>query len=333
MKQLILCAVLILYGFSSRAQQQVKQITLVEDPEFDSNIYNYYSGETLLEVPSQGVVTFDINTGAGEVEITPSSLPVITVEAEVIIMTSNEKKANKFLSEDLELSLEKKGDRAILISSFDYNSPEDGHDRVNPFDFLKSPDRKINLKIKVPNNIFLDIDDNAGDLILANLVNDLDIYDGSGLLYLNNIDGNIVIDDHSGDMVLKNINRQSPAQHQLKIRDNSGEIRLENLRGELTLNDASGDIIITDLVGSLKLNDASGDIRLTNIEGDLTVDDASGDIISRTVAGNVEIYDNSGDIYIRDVLLDVNIRTAGAGDLTLEEVRGKISGDLRKLNN
>lgn len=332
MKTLFTSLIVLLSLLNVRAQDEVKQITLTEDPDFESNMYNYYSGEVLLELPSQGVVAFDINTGAGEVEITPSSLPVITVEAKVIIMTGNEKKANKFLSEDLELSLERKGDQANLISSFDYSNNEKGNDVDNPFDFLRSPDRKINLKIKVPNHISLDIDDNSGDLILANLVNDVDIYDGSGLVYLNNIDGNIMIDDASGDLVLKNINRQSPEMHQLKIRDNSGEIRLENIRGEAKLNDASGDIRVKDHVGNLVLNDASGDIRLTNIEGDLTVDDASGDIISRTVAGNIEVYDSSGDIYIRDVLLNVNIRDAGAGNLTLEDVKGKITGDISKLD-
>lgn len=333
MKNPILTLLCTCLSWGATAQDEVRKITLVEDTDQNSSVYNYYTGNVLLEIPSHGVKEFKINTGAGEVEITPSSLPVITIEAEVVIMAGNAKKANNYLSRDLKLSLEKKDDQAILISSFDYLREKENAETMNPFDFLKSPDRKINLKIKVPKDIFLKINDNSGDLILANLINDVDIYDGSGLIYLNNIDGDVDIDDNSGDIVLKNINKQNPQQHKIKIHDNSGGIRLENIRGEMSLTDASGDIRITDLMGSLSINDASGEIRLTNIEGDLKLDDASGDIISRTVAGNVEVYDSSGDIYIRDVLLDVNIKTAGAGSLTLEEVRGKISGDLRKLNN
>lgn len=333
MKNLILILLCASICRISNAQDEVKKITLVEDSEQSSSVYNYYTGDVLLEIPSHGIEEFKINTGAGEVEITPSTLPVITVEAEVVIMAGNSKKANNYLSRDLKLSLEKKGGQAILVSSFDYLKKKENAETMNPFDFLKSPDRQINLKISVPKNIFLNIDDNSGDLILANLTNDVDIHDGSGLIYLNNVDGDIDIDDNSGDIVLKNINKQNPHKHNINIYDNSGGIRLENIRGEMSLTDASGDIRITDLVGGLSINDASGEIRLSNIEGDLKLDDSSGDIISRTVAGNVEVYDSSGDIYIRDVLLDVNIKMAGAGDLTLEEVRGKISGDLRKLNN
>lgn len=333
MKKLIFSAIYLSLGWTVAAQDEVRKLTLVEDRDQNSSVYNYYKGDVLLEIPSHGILEFKINTGAGEVEITPSNLPVITVDAEVVIMAGNAKKATNYLASDLKLSLEKKGDKAILISSFDYSREEGNSESMNPFDFFKSPDRQVNLKIKVPNDIYLKINDNSGDLILANLKNNVDIHDGSGLIYLNNIDGNIDIDDNSGDIVLKNINKRNPQQHAIQIYDNSGEIKLDNIRGETTLTDASGDIRVTNLVGSLSVNDASGSIRLNNIEGDLSVDDTSGDIISRTVAGNIVVYDNSGDIYIRDVLLDVNIKSAGAGDLTLEDVRGKISGDLRKLNN
>jgi hypothetical protein len=333
MKNAILTLMLLGLGAVATAQEEVRKITLTEDTEQNSSVYNYYTGNVLLEIPSHGLQEFKINTGAGEVEITSSALSIITVEAEIVIMAGNAKKANNYLSRDLKLSLEKKNGLAILISSFDYIKEQKHAETMNPFDFLKSPDRQINLKIKVPKGIFLSIDDNSGDLILANLINNVDIHDGSGLVYLNNIDGDIDIDDNSGDIVLKNINKQNPQQHRIKIYDNSGGIRLENIRGDMSLTDASGDIRITDLMGSLSINDASGEIRLSNIEGDIKINDASGDIISRTVAGNIEVYDNSGDIYIRDVLLDVNIKAAGAGDLTLEEVRGKISGDLRRLNN
>lgn len=321
----------LLLVWTASAQDEVRKLKLIEDPDQQSSMYNHYKGAVLLEIPANGIREFRINTGAGEVEITPSNLPVITVAAEVVIMAPNAQKADSYLSRDMELSLERQNDQAILISSFDYENEASGS--TNPFDFLKSPNRQINLKINVPNGIFLKINDNSGDLILANLKNNMDINDGSGLIYLNNIDGDIDINDNSGDIVLKNINKGTPQLPIIKIVDNSGEIRMENIRGNTTIIDASGDIRVTDLTGNLSVNDNSGDIRLTQIDGDLTIDDTSGEIIVRTVAGNIVISDSAGDIYIRDVLLNVNIRNAGAGGLTLEEVRGKVSGDLRRLNN
>ncbi len=323
--------VVLLWPITGYAQTDTLLLDLKKTSNSDDELYDEYKGSLILELPTSGITNFKIQAGAGELEISQSNLPLITVEAEVGVYASNESKVDEILSEELDLSLEKKAGQAHLRS---YIAFDDDQDRgFTPFEFFKAPYRFINLKIKVPAGISLDIDDQGGDIVLAGLTNDVKLNDNSGYIYCNNTNGSLTISDNSGDIFLKNINQDIASIPNIVIDDNSGEIKIINARGNIRLDDTSGGIYLENIKGNARIDDTSDDIRVFDLDGDLEIDDNSGDINGRNIGGHAIISDNSGDIILRKVLLDVNIKNAGSGDLWLSDISGNVSGDLRKLSN
>jgi hypothetical protein len=216
-----------------------------------------------LSLSSAGIEELVIDNGAGKIEISgDDSISEIQVEAYIIT------------SKDVtyRLELEKTGPRAYLVAK---------HDSYNGFWIGDSP--KIDITVKVPSNMSLDIDD------------------GSGEITINNVAGNALIDDGSGDITVSNLSGS------LKIEDGSGDMELTNIGGPIDIDDGSGSIYVTKVSGDLSIEDGSGDMYASIIAGKVTVDDGSGDIEIESAGGFELIESGSGGLKIKDIKGVVNI--------------------------
>jgi hypothetical protein len=143
--------------------------------------------------------------------------------------------------------------------------------------------------------------------------------------------------DSSGEAELRDL-------ASLDMRDSSGELEIENIKGALSVQDSSGEIRIRN-VGSVKLEDSSGDVLIEKVAGAVDiVSDSSGDLVVRDAGGKVDVrQDSSGDIRVSDVRgsLDVGVDSSGSiharnidgdftvgadgsGGITHENVKGKV---------
>ncbi len=101
----------------------------------------------------------------------------------------------------------------------------------------------------------------------------------------------------------------------------------------LVVEDSSGDTEITQ-VAATEVYDSSGDLAIQEIRGDLRVDDSSGSIEVRDVGGHVWVSDSSGDIDIRRAG-SVEIERDSSGQIDASDVRGDVlvrrdsSGSIR----
>ncbi len=161
----------------------------------------------------------------------------------------------------------------------------------------------LNLSIKVPAGIDIDVEDGSGDAHISN-VGDLDITDGSGSLHIEDIDGS------------------------LELVDGSGDLTIARVRGSLSLKDGTGDVEIEQVSGDVEIaNDGSGGIAIRDVQGDVTIgNDGSDDIRIERVGGSVEIgNDGSGEIYISRVKHDVAVKHDGSGAIVVEDVDGDLT--------
>jgi len=251
-----------------------------------------FEKEKNLILPMDDINQFDIDCGAGFLVVNGiAGLDKIEVKATIIIEGMSQKRIDKLLKNHLRLELKKTGSKAILVSKFK---------SVTSFITLKSRKRQINLEIRLPQNLPLNIDD------------------GSGSIDIKDLSGAVTIDDGSGSMTLKNI------QGKVNIEDGSGSITLINMDNNVKINDGSGDIVADKIKGHLKIIDGSGSIYAKNIGGEVNVRDGSGSIKIRNILGSVIISDGSGSIIIEDVEQDVIIKEAGSGDLSLKGIKGKV---------
>ncbi len=116
----------------------------------------------------------------------------------------------------------------------------------------------------------------------------------------------------------------------LKVQDSSGDLRIVGT-ASVNVRDSSGDIELEDVKGDIVLNDSSGDIDLLDISGNVTVvQDSSGDVYGRDILGMVLVErDSSGDIRFEDVRDDFVVERDSSGDI----VARSVGGDFRVLRD
>ncbi|WP_444997706.1 hypothetical protein [Aliikangiella sp. IMCC44359] len=213
-----------------------------------------------LNLKVAGIEVFEIDAGAGFLKIEGSSeVEQISVVADL-----------KVNSESYRLTLDKSGNTAKLIA--------DANTRNSSW-FGNSP--KIDLTIKVPTNLALNINDGSGSLYGENLLGKIVINDGSGGIKLSNV-GELTINDGSGKIKI------TQANSNVKITDGSGGIKLSNINGSVSLVDGSGGIKIKQVKGHVTISDGSGGIELDSLESGVTIlESGSGGLTMNNVKGEV----------------------------------------------
>lgn len=205
-----------------------------------------------LTLDSQDLQGLIAETGAG-------SLEIIGVEGLTQIKLVADIYSNKDSNDSkLILTLEKKANKAKLKADFEQN----GFNNYSSY---------IDLKLQVPANLALDIDDGSGAILISKMTADINVKDGSGELIING-GNNVSIDDGSGD------------------------IEVSKISGNLTIDDGSGAIKVTDVSGNIAIDDGSGNIEVANVQSPVTITDGSGDINVFNTKGLTILAAGSGDV-------------------------------------
>lgn len=247
-----------------------------------------------LSLPAAGCQSLRIECGAGWLKVQgEEKLERIEVSAVLSVKGADEGELREFKDEYVTLSLEKKGDGAVLIARID-----DGHALAKLFG--SGRDARIDLDVRLPRGLALAVADGSGDLEIRSVAGGLDLSDGSGNIELRDISGG------------------------LRLTDGSGNARLTSIQGEIRIDDGSGDLYLADLKGDVVIDDGSGDIELKDASGDVEIEDGSGEIEVTAVGGSLEIDDGSGDIVIDGVGKDVTIVEAGSGGIQIRNVKGRV---------
>lgn len=243
-----------------------------------------------LSLSAVGIEQLEIQCGAGYLEVDGiEGLEKIEVRAEIVLKGLSEGQAQRYIKKYVKLSLEKRGNTAVLISKIRSSSS-----------FFNWGEKKINLTVKVPKNIDLDVEDGSGSITIESIIGKLDIEDGSGSIDIEGITGS------------------------LEICDGSGSIGIENITGNIEIDDGSGTINVKSINGNIDIDDGSGEIEARDIAGEVLIDDGSGSIDIRNADGDVEISDGSGSIYINGIEKDVIIKRDGSGSVKVVNVKGNI---------
>jgi len=206
-----------------------------------------------VALPAADITMLSVQCGAGSLYITNAEgQDTIRVFAEIEVDNLNNSDHQGFADKHVELSLDRRGHRALLRSDLTRS--------------LRPPaDARINLTIEVPGGIDVSIDDGSGPIHIQHFSGQLNIKDGSGLITIEKIVGNV------------------------RVADGSGKIILEDIRGNIQVRDGSGKIDVSKIKGDVRVTDGSGPISIQYVEGNVTVTDGSGAIDINDITGNVLI--------------------------------------------
>lgn len=207
-----------------------------------------------LSLSAAGIDKLVVDCGSGFLHITgEESLRSIEVEAEIIVKGKRDRDMKDYVAENVRLSLNKRGSRAHLVSMFE-----------NRFPNISFRERVINLTVKVPKNMDVEVDDGSGEVMIAQINGNIQIDDGSGEIHIRDIRGDVDIDDGSGTVDVRNVD------------------------GSVTVDDGSGTIEIIDIGESVEVSDGSGSITIDGVGGDVIIkDEGSGSLRIQNVKGRV----------------------------------------------
>lgn len=173
--------------------------------------------------------------------------------------------------DQLELTLEAKGDAAVLVAR---NKEDVSFGYVN--------NASVDLVVRVPERFALKLEDGSGDTKIEGLKGDLLIEDGSGNLHV--FGGrNITIEDGSGNLNV------SQGAGNVVIDDGSGDISANQIGSDLTITDGSGDIEVNQVQGTVTVEDGSGDILVRQAGGLTVQDDGSGELSYQQISGRIVV--------------------------------------------
>ena len=212
--------------------------------------YNGYTEARDLQLSTDGITEFEVDTGAGSLTI--KGIPgasEIRVKALIRIDNDDDEKARRAIESDVTLTLVKSNHRAKLKAEFD-----------NKF-WRGSRGGLIDLEVEMPADLKLSVDDGSGSIDIGDVMADIKVDDGSGSIVIRNV-GNIRIDDGSGFI------KVAIAGGDVSIDDGSGEITVEQVGGNVTIDDGSGGIDVSDVEHDLIIvDDGSGGLSVQNVRG------------------------------------------------------------------
>ena len=223
-----------------------------------------------LELSVDGIQTLKIQCGSGFLTVIGvKGMDRIRATAQIIVRGIQENEFQNYLEKQLLLALEKRGSDAVLQADVKKS-------------FLKKIDSKINLTVKLPSTLPVNIDDGSGSIIVTNLSGGLHINDDSGSIDIVNMAGKIKVADGSGSIEIRDV------RGNVEIQDGSGLIQVNLITGNVSITDGSGGITIQDVNGNVTITDGSGSIDIQEITQDVFINEAgSGELNIDGVKGKV----------------------------------------------
>lgn len=246
-----------------------------------------FRAERRLDIDAANLATLKLDTGAGDLDV--KGVPGLArIEIRGKACASDE----ATLAE-LQLTQRRQGDVATAATVI----PDSG----GGLKLFGSRYAYIDVEVRMPPALKLELRDSSGDVEIAGLRNGLDLTDSSGDIGLRDLGGAVRISDTSGDIEADGIEGSITVDS-----DSSGDVEIRNVRGDAYVrNDSSGDLEFHHVGGRARVDhDSSGDIVFDDIGGDAGVGtDSSGDIRADRVRGDftVESKANVDGIHYSDV--------------------------------
>jgi len=205
-----------------------------------------------LTLPAEGLKGLEIRAGAGSLTVTGrDGLAAIEVKAEIVAKGIADEDMDAHIKDRIELTLEKRGDAAVLVSRVREES------RL----FHIGSGTVVNLTVSVPKTMTLDIDDGSGSIAVDEVAG-VSIDDGSGSIRVGRVAGDVKIDDGSGGIEIDDVTGN------VSVDDGSGELRVRQVGGTVTVDDGSGSIDIKDVEKDVRLiSTGSGGVDIANVKG------------------------------------------------------------------
>jgi DUF4097 and DUF4098 domain-containing protein YvlB len=176
-------------------------------------------------------------------------------------------------------------------------------DRASNWSWFGSSYAYIELRVRVPAKLGVDIESRSGDAEVQGVAA-LEFDASSGDLQVGHIAGPLTIEVSSGDVTGEDIGAVEVR------RTSSGDINLRDVHGDAKVARAgSGDLHFDRVGGNVEIGSVgSGDVSVGHVDRDVSIDSIG-----------------SGDVSVDNVGGSFTLRSRGSSDVHHHDVRGKVS--------
>lgn len=168
-------------------------------------------------------------------------------------------------------------------------------------------------RIRVPLQFNLDLETQAGNLIVRDLQGDLRAASAAGEIRTGKVRGNVRVETAGGNLELGNI------EGRLEARTAGGCVRVGDVEGNAVIESGGGHIITGRIRSDVRAQTAGGDIVLHGAGADVSVQTAGGQIRVGETRGSLRAQTAGGSIRLDAVQGPIRVETAG-GSIDLYQV-------------
>jgi|KBSMisStandDraft_5_1062788.scaffolds.fasta_scaffold138255_2 DUF4097 and DUF4098 domain-containing protein YvlB len=238
-----------------------------------------YRADRSLDIDAKGLTLLKLDTGAGDL-IVEGVAGLATIEVRGKACSSD-----KDSLAGIQFAQQREGATSTVGTVI----PDEAN---NNWSLFGDHYHYLDVHVRMPAGLKLNLRDSSGDLEVSGLTNGLDLQDSSGDILLHDLAGAVNVTDTSGDINVRHISGDFTV-----ISDSSGDIEVDDVKGSAVVQeDSSGDISLRHVGGDARVDrDSSGDIDFADIGRDAVVGvDGSGDITADGVKGNFTVGAKSG---------------------------------------
>jgi DUF4097 and DUF4098 domain-containing protein YvlB len=174
------------------------------------------------------------------------------------------------------------------------------------------------VRIKVPANIDIDIENNSGNISLCQLqAHEAKIETKFGHVTLTNVTASLQVKTNSGHL------KATDLIGNIKATDNFGNVHLSNVKGNVEVVCHSGNVVLSEVLGSCDVKTSFGNQKYATITGDIKAVSASGSIHFLTVIGAINCTSSFGSQVYDQVKGDI-VAQASSGNIKLNQTKGSL---------
>lgn len=160
---------------------------------------------------------------------------------------------------------------------------------------------KVDYKILLPQEIYLNLSNKHGYLYVTNMKSDLKLKNSHDDMEVNNIDGNVIYDINHGSLYTENI------QGKVELDSSHSTVDIKDIGNNLVLNSSHSLIRANDISADISANLSHGTFRFDNISGNIDLKSSHTKVIGTETNGEVRANLSHGKFDFLNLQNDLNI--------------------------
>ena len=263
-------------------------VTLGEDFDLFNVLGDNHEFVARLESEVGSAPEIDIHNVYGYVEVTPTDTETMVVDVETTVRAVTREEAES-LAPEMRFTLTERNGVFVLSSN---RSTLDGRTRRR---FTSS------LRVQVPRDSSLNVENRYGAVRLTGLGGDLTIENEYGPTSVRSIEGVVQIVSGHGAVSAEGI---------------TGSLTVSNRYAPVTVSSVDGDVAVDSMQGAVRISDVGGrttvmnrysSVRVENVAGGVRVEGRNNSVDLERVAGGVEVETLYRDVSVRDATGPIEI--------------------------